>query len=75
MGEVDSETLRLRQETLLVVDRKHAEEPDVNLSHWWAFEDRETGDVVIVGNRHAKGYTSRTPWLWRVGLRGGAQTQ
>lgn len=69
IGEVHPNTLRLVKGTLLVIDTKRPDEPDINLSHWWAFEDRKTQDIVVVGARHAKGYTSATPWLWRVGVR------
>ncbi|NCQ25863.1 MAG: exo-alpha-sialidase, partial [Armatimonadetes bacterium] len=68
IGEVDPKTLCLLKDTVLVVDTKRPEEPDINLSHWWAFEDRKTHDVVIAGARHALGYQSSTPWLWRVGV-------
>ncbi len=66
IGEVDPKTLRLMKNTLLVIDTKRPEEYDINLSHWWAFEDRLTHDIVVVGARHAQGYRSKTPWLWRV---------
>ena len=68
VGEVDRKTLRLMEDTVLVIDTKRLDEPEVNLSHWWALEDRKTHDIVVVGARHAKGYKSRTPWLWRVGV-------
>ncbi len=68
IGEVNRETLCLVQGTILTIDTKRPEEDDINLSHWWALEDRETGDIVVAGARHAKGYTSKTPYLWRVGV-------
>ncbi len=68
IGEVDPTTLRLVKSTLLTVDTKRPDEPGVNLSHWWALEDRATHDIVIAGARHGKGYTTHTPWVWRVGV-------
>jgi hypothetical protein len=50
------------------VDTKRPEEENVYLSHWWAFEDRATSDIVIAGARYGARYESHTPWLWRVGV-------
>jgi hypothetical protein len=66
VGEVDPRTLALRRASLLVVDTKRPEEENLYLSHWWAFEDRETREIVIAGARYGPGYRSHTPWLWRV---------
>ena len=68
IGEVHPKTLRLIKDSVLVIDTKRPEEPGLNLSHWWAFDDRQTHDIVIVGSRHGERYKSHTPWLWRVGV-------
>ncbi len=68
IGEVNPETLCLIRESVLVVDTKRPEESGLNLSHWWAFEDRPTGDIIIAGARYGPGYTTSTPWQWRVGV-------
>ncbi|MBM3473665.1 MAG: exo-alpha-sialidase [Armatimonadetes bacterium] len=68
IGEVDPKSLCLVRSSLLAVDTKKPDEAGVNLSHWWAFEDRETREVVIVGARYGPGYTTTSPWLWRVGV-------
>lgn len=66
MGEIDPRTLRLVRSTLLVVDTKRPDETDVNLSHFWGFEDRATHEVVIVGARYSAGYKSRQPVVYRI---------
>jgi hypothetical protein len=70
IGEVEAKTLRLIKRTLLVVDTKRPDEAGVNLSHWWAYEDRATHDIIITGARYKVGYVGETPWLWRVGVDG-----
>lgn len=69
IGQVAPDTLRLLRRTVLIVDDKRPEEPDVNLSHFWALEDRETGDIVIAGARYSQGYAETHPHLWRIGVR------
>ena len=64
--EVNPRTLCVLRSTRLVVDTKRPEEAGVNLSHWWAYEDRETHDIIIVGARYGEGYRTTTPWHWRV---------
>ena len=68
IGQVGAKSLRLVRKTLLVVDTKRPDEPGVNLSHWWAHEDRQTHDIVIAGARYSVGYQETHPWLWRVGV-------
>lgn len=71
IGEVDRETLRLIKRSVLAVDTKRPDEENLYLSHWWAFEERSTGDIIIAGARYGPGYKSQTPWLWRVGVEEG----
>ncbi|NPV46588.1 MAG: exo-alpha-sialidase [Armatimonadetes bacterium] len=68
IGQVDPVSLRLIRSTLLAVDTKRPDEENVYLSHWWAYEDRATGDIIIAGARYGPRYESHTPWLWRVGV-------
>lgn len=68
IGEVHPQTLRLIKSTVTVIDTKRPEEPGVNLSHWWGFEDRETKDIVIVGARFSQDYNKASPILYRIGV-------
>ncbi len=68
IGEVDPKSLLLKKESVLVLDTKRDDEEGINLSHWWAVEDRETGDIMVAGARHTIGYTAREPYLIRVGV-------
>lgn len=69
IGEVDSRTLRLIESTVLVIDTKRPDEPGVNLSHWWGFEDRPTHDIVLAGRRCSEGYKTSTPVTYRISVR------
>ncbi|MGC9320072.1 MAG: sialidase family protein [Armatimonadota bacterium] len=68
IGEVDPDSLGLIEDSVLVIDTKQPDEEDVNLSHWHVFEDRQTGDLVIPMARASKGYQSRTPVIYVVGV-------
>ena len=68
IGEVDSQTLKLIESTLLEIDTKHPDEPGVNLSHMWVLEDRITHDIVVTGSRNSQDYTSSTPVTYRIGV-------
>jgi hypothetical protein len=68
MGEVDPKTLRLVKATILQIDTKQANEPGVNLSHWWGFEDRQSHDVVIAGARYSPDYTKSPPVQYVIGV-------
>lgn len=68
IGEVDPQTLMLVKDSMFTVDALHPGETGVNLSHWTSLEDRATGDIVIVGDRYAQGYTSSTPVTFRIGM-------
>jgi hypothetical protein len=68
IGEVDGDHHRLIRESVLVIDSKSPNEPDVNLSHWHSFEDRESGDIVIPMARATGDYTSREPVVYVIGV-------
>lgn len=68
IGQVDPETGGLIRETVTVIDTKRPDEKDVNLSHWHALEDRETGDIVIATTRASAGYKTRKPVLYVIGV-------
>jgi hypothetical protein len=68
IGEVDPQTLKLRKATLCTIDTKRPEESGLNLSHWWGYEDRETGDIVIAGARFSLDYNQTHPILYRIGV-------
>ena len=69
IGEVDPETYGLIRETVLVVDTKKPEEDDVNLSHWHAYEDRPTGDIVLAMSRASKDYKSYQAMVYVVAVK------
>lgn len=71
IGEVDPRTCQLIRGTVLTLDTKRPDEPGVNLSHFWGFEDRETHDIVVAGSRYALAYNSSTPVVYRVSGAGG----
>jgi hypothetical protein len=52
MGEVDSQSLLLKRETVLVVDdRQPGEDIGMCLSNFIAHEDRLSGDIVVYMSR------------------------
>jgi hypothetical protein len=68
IGQVDPHSLRLIRSSILQVDTRQADEPPINLSHWWGLEDRHSGDVIIVGARHSADYKSSTPVQYVIGV-------
>ncbi len=68
IGEVDPKTYGLIRERILVIDNKQPDEPDINLSHWHSYEDRETRDIIITTTRASSGYKSRHPVVYVVGV-------
>ncbi len=68
IGEVDAKTYGLVRDNVIEVDTKLPAEDDVNLSHWHSFEDRPSGDIVLPMSRASKGYKTRQPMLYRVGV-------
>jgi hypothetical protein len=56
--------------TLLQIDTKRPDESGVNLSHFWGFEDRETGEIAVVGARYSQDYNKTFPVLWRIAITG-----
>jgi len=57
LGEVDSRTLQLKKETLLIVDDCRPEEQEVFLSHFWGYTDRIGQDIIITLPRYGSGYS------------------
>ena len=68
IGEVDPKSLLLIRQSVITLDTKQPDEEGINLSHWWAFEDRETGDIVVPTYRYNIGYTDQQPVLYRVNV-------
>jgi len=68
IGEVNRKSFLLIKDSLLEVDTKQANETDVNLSHFWAIEDRANGDIVIPGTRYDLGYKSSQAVFYRIGF-------
>ena len=68
IAEVDPQTKGLLRETLLEIDARQPDEEDVNLSQWDAVEDRATGEIVITMARASKGYKSRHPVTYVIGV-------
>lgn len=69
IGEVDPKTCGLIRDTVLLIDTKQPDEDDVNLSHWHTFEDRSTGHIVVPMARASKGYKSRRPAVYVIGVK------
>ena len=63
------ETLLLVRESVIELDAVQPDEQDINLSHWWGMEDRETGNIVVSGARHAIGYRALQPVQYVVEVR------
>jgi len=68
IGEVAPKTYGLIRDSVVVIDTKLPDEEDVNLSHWHSYEDRQTGDIVIPAARASKGYKSRRPVIYTIGV-------
>ncbi len=68
IGEVDPATLGLIKHSVITIDTKQPDEDDVNLSHWHAYEDRETGKIIIPMARASKGYKSRHAVIYVVSV-------
>jgi hypothetical protein len=48
IGEVDAETMMLIQSSVITMDTRGPDDPEgLQLSNFYAFEDRETGDIVL----------------------------
>ncbi|NUQ63996.1 MAG: exo-alpha-sialidase [Pirellulales bacterium] len=57
IGEVDPQDLGLVKSTLLTLDTLQADDTQgLNLSHWLAYEDRQTGDIVVPMRRWTADY-------------------
>jgi hypothetical protein len=48
MGEIDASSMMLIEESVIVIDTRGQDDPEgLQLSNFHAFEDRETGDIVL----------------------------
>ena len=72
IAEIDEERLAVKRETILVIDDKRPNEPElVQLSNFRCYQDRETGELVILMARYGEREDDwrRSPlYLYRVGL-------
>jgi hypothetical protein len=68
IGEVNRRTLKLIKSSVLRIDTKRTDEPGVNLSHWWGFEDRATNDILAAGARYGRDYKTSSPVVYRIGV-------
>jgi hypothetical protein len=66
VGEVDTTTLRLVKHSILELDTRKAGEGRVDLSHFRAQEDRDTGQIVLTVPRALDGYKSTTWTTYRL---------
>lgn len=56
IGEVDVQTMMLIQDSVITIDTRGPEEPEgLQLSNFYAFEDRATGDIVLPMQRWKPG--------------------
>jgi hypothetical protein len=71
IGEVDPKAMMLIKDSVLVIDEPRPEDTEgVELcAHAAAFEDRETGDIMLPMLRYTGGYKKSEPYLYRIGTR------
>ncbi len=69
IGEIDPKSMMLIEESVLTIDTKGDGDPDgLQLSNFYAFEDRETGDIVLPMQRRVP--QDEYQWvLYRMGVR------
>lgn len=68
IGEVDRKSLMLIRDSVITIDTLGPDDKDgVELSNFMAFEDRETGDIVLPMERWKGGYKGSEPYLYRIG--------
>lgn len=69
IGEVDSKSLTLIKGSVITIDTLQPDDKDgVELSNFMAFEDRETGDIVLPMERWKGGYKGSEPFIYRIGV-------
>jgi hypothetical protein len=66
VGEVDPKSLRLVKRSILELDTRKPGEGRVDLSHFRAQEDRETGQIVLTVPRALNGFKSTTWTTYRL---------
>lgn len=71
IGEVDKQSMMLNKKSIITIDtRSLNESPEMQLSNFYAFEDRQTGDIVLPMQRWQAG--DKHQWvIYRIGTRGG----
>ncbi len=69
MGEIDPASLMLIEDSVITIDTRCPEEPEgLQLSNFYAFEDRETGDIVLPTQRWKPGDINE--WVfYRMGVK------
>lgn len=69
MGQVDPDTFGLIKASTLVIDTRGPDDTaGLNLSHWQAYEDRETGDIRIAMRRWSADYTKFQGVEYTIGV-------
>ena len=57
IGQVDPQTTGLIQSTVITLDTRRPEDTEgLNLSHWLAYENRQTGDIIVPMRRWNREY-------------------
>lgn len=70
IGEVNPSSLALVKSTLTMIDGLQPDDTKgVCLSHFLAYEDRETHEIVLPMYRYNLAYTKSKPVLYRIGVR------
>jgi hypothetical protein len=69
LGEIDPATMMLIEESVITIDTKGPDDPDgLQLSNFFAIEDRETGDIVLPMQRWKPGDVYE--WvIYRMGVK------
>jgi hypothetical protein len=70
IGEVDPKTMGLIKESVITMDTRGPEETEaLQLSNFYAFEDRATGDIVLPMTRWVGSDDHVEPVIYRVGVK------
>jgi hypothetical protein len=69
IGEVDPKSLGLVEESVVEIDTRRPDDPSrIDLSHFRAQEDRQTGEIILTVPRSLDGYKSTTWTTYRLGV-------
>lgn len=67
-AKVDPKKHGIIRDSLVLIENKRPDKKDVNLSDWHSLEDRQPGTMIVATSRASKGYKSRTPVIYTIGV-------